>query len=669
MLCVGLVAVSACVDVMRPVSRRASPAVERARAEAASASRAARRPIAVDQRDRPRVIDREGAITRALYGPLRFEVEGGAVRAADDIAPAPIEYARRASRGWLFIASDAVYASETFTGRLRPLGSFRCFFTEGQAIVPEVSRERVTLSLRGGGMIWSDGVTLREFEDRDAVSLAWSDASRGAVIVGHRALRVTRDGGAQWRAVEMRGEVPVRVEGDDAGLRVVTDVGQHRIDDHDELTAAATLERAVPQFHQCDVATDEDALRRDLDARSYDVATEAAPAAVCERRRASPPASWRAPTFALDVASVAPTNGDPMWNVPSPRRSVLARREGLTALDSGTVSAVASLAIDRHREGVQPVSFSWRGEDDLGPFASHARASTPDGVLLGAQWVLVAATRRGLLFELSTLPTGSTPADSVSYTEELFWFSSSAVRRTPVGFAGAGVIAGSVALPDGGAIVLGRLAVERARRCDGPLGEVSARVAYALRLGPDGSERERRAAVDDDASRKVVGLGELDGRWGLVVAERAEPERLTLLPLEGGEAPFGRWRFEGVPSPCGERAEGAARLHLIESIAETNNTLSGVHVGPRPEGYDFADARDVSFERAGERVCLRRVWGSQRAGAFEFEFEDVRDVRASVRFEARGDHMEGTFDDGERVASLRATITAASPVGERRADE
>lgn len=648
---------------MRPTSRGAASAVERARAEveaAARARRAARREIAVEQRERARTVDVESGVTRVLYGPLRVEVERGALRAADDIAPAPIDYARRASRGWVFVANSAVYASETFTGRLRPLGAFRCLRAEGQTVVPEVSRERVTLSLHGGGVLWSDGDALHEFEDRDAVSLAWRDASRGAAIIGYRTLRVTRDGGAHWRAVDLRGETPVRVEGDDGGLRVVTDVGTRRIDDHDDLVAVDGASDVSSRLVACDVTADDGARLRSLDARLYDVAPEG-PTAVCERRRAAVPLPWRAPAFALDVASVTPTDGDPAWNVPSASRSVLGGREARTALDSGAVAAVASLVMDRRRQGVQPVSLAWRGEDELGAFASRSRVRTPDGLIFGGQWTVAAATRRGLLFELSARVSGATNADSEDYVDDLFWFSSNAVLRTRVHLSGAGYIAGSVALSDGGAMVLGRLEVGRSRRCDGPLGEVNTSVAYALHLGPDGSERARRTAVDDPASRDVVGLGELDGRWGLVVAERAEPERLALLPLGGGEVPLGRWSFEGVPSPCGARAVGAARLHLLEAAAETSNTLSGVHVGTRPEGYDFADARDVSFEHVGERVCVRRVWASHLAGSYEVDFEDVRDVRAAVRFDARGDHMAGTFDDGERVASLRATVVAAPP--------
>ena len=664
MICLGLVAMSACVDVMRPSSRSTAPAIERARAEVAAAERArqaARRGIAEDQRERPRVVDTEGAITRALYGPLRFEVERGAVRAADDIAPAPIDYVRRAARGWVFIARDAVFVSETFTGRLRPL------VREGQLVVPEVSRDRVTLALHGGGMLWSDGATLHEFEDRDAVSLAWSDASRGAVILGHRALRATRDGGAHWRAIDLRGEVPVRVEGDDTGLRVVTHAGVHRIDDRDELTSAV-VERPRATFLQCVAPTNEGPILRELEARTYDVAPEAPLAA--QREGSDSRQSWRAPSFALDVPSVALTGADPTWSVPSPTRSVLGSREARTALDSSTVAAVASLTIDPHREGPQLISLAWRGEDSHGPFASRTRARTPVEILLGGQWVLVAATRSGLLFELSARPPGVRIGDdSALFRTELFWFGSNSVRRTPVTPGGAGNIDGSVALPDGSVIVLGRSLSERAKRCDGPIGEVWTWVAYALRLGPDGVERGRRAAVDDVASREVVGLGELDGRWGLVTAERADRERLTLLPLDGGEVPLGRWRFEDTPTACGARVDGVATLHIFGNSSDVGSPLRGVRIGPQPARNDFAEAISVSFERVGERACVRRVWATQRAGTFEFDFEDVRDLFGAVRFEARGDHLEGAFDDGERNASLRATIIAAPPLPHRVSDD
>ncbi len=676
---VAALALAGCVDLAHPLGRGVAPAVSRARTEHEAAERARRASlphVPTDQRERPRAVLTEGGVTHGLLGPLRFDLERGAATPAEQITPEPIDAAVRAAHGWVFVTHSAVYASATFTGRLHLIRSYACAPEsaggppiDSPAITLHPSRGRAAITAAVEGALWSDGTVAHELELPGAVGLAWRDEAHGAAIVGYRRLLTTHDGGGTWREVDMRGEVPVMVQGDAQGLSVNTDRGVRRVDANDALgpldDSTPDRARGLPYAMDCDVPGDALAAVTRLVERGYE-AMSAPPRERCRRARAP----WTSPSFSVRVSAVTRANeGDATWRVAGATPSPFGTPRGRTWAETDVVPALVQVTAPAGVRADARVAFAWRGEDDRGPFSPTARATTPHGLLDGERWTLVAATRRGLLFEISAQEPG-TEGSEAPYEHmrtDLFWFSNGAVRRVEMRPSGAGRVVGAIALDDGGAVVLGGAYVERAGRCEGAPVVQSRMVTYALRLGPDGAELARRTSVDvtparasvDATPAQVVGLGVLDGRWGLVVAGRDVPDALTLLPFGGGEVPFGRWRVEGAPAVCADDV-GSATLHVLRSDDVGATDEPRVRIVARDDREDLASARLVTLERAGDAVCVRRVWGAHRAGAYDYDAEDVRDLWGAVRFTARGGRLEGRFDDGARVATIEGAVIDVS---------
>jgi hypothetical protein len=244
----ALALLAGCVDVTRPVSRRARPAVDRARADLAAAEahrRAALPRVPAAQRVTFRSFESEGEVAHDAMGPLRFDRRGMALTPAEDVPAHPIVFARKAARGWVFVTErDEVYVSPTFTGRLRAVRTPGCaappppapadprthpeqaaaaaadeafarWRHERRERRPDASpvlwrsSGRVAFSLRGRAF-WSDGASLHEVAEPGVVALAWRGEALGARILGHRALELTRDGGRSWRPVPLGDAAPAR---------------------------------------------------------------------------------------------------------------------------------------------------------------------------------------------------------------------------------------------------------------------------------------------------------------------------------------------------------------------------------------------------------------------------------------------------------------------------
>ena len=72
-----------------------------------------------------------------------------------------------------------------------------------------------------------------------------------------------------------------------------------------------------------------------------------------------------------------------------------------------------------------------------------------------------------------------------------------------------------------------------------------------------------------------------------------------------------------------------------------------------------AHPRLVTLERAGERVCVRRVTAVQRSEDVELSPENYRTAFAALHLDASAGRLVGAYDDGRRVAPLSATLAPA----------
>lgn len=181
---------------------------------------------------------REGSdLTLVRAGLLRCVVDarGMLVAAADDVLDAPFEPLRLASGTWVFVTShNEVFASDRFTGPLRPLGA-----------APRNARRKPPggrlVFVAPDGTFWTtDGVSAlaQALTPPSTRDLAYVDASTGAAIV-HGGVMLTRDGGLRWTPVAVPGESSVWSVNVDAGrLFVETSDGARILTPSGELAEA-----------------------------------------------------------------------------------------------------------------------------------------------------------------------------------------------------------------------------------------------------------------------------------------------------------------------------------------------------------------------------------------------------------------------------------------------
>lgn len=683
---VALALVVGCVDAGRPFTRGSRASVERARveAEAAEARRVAALPrVPADQQRGHRTFGAEGGTSHEAVGPLRFDRRGAALAAAEDVPERPIVFARKAARGWVFVTDrDEVYVSPTFTGRLRAVRTLGCpapaappvppgpaappadeaaFAALGNAAdlmnaprrrrrpadaSPLVWRSsgRAAFSLRGRAL-WSDGASLHEAGAPDVVTLAWKDETHGARVIAHRALEVTRDGGATWRAVDLGGADPLTVEGEGGALRAVTSRGVLLLRDDGEAEPVAAPAAEEPE--RCDA---DDRILVEAQARFARGYTRVAPArAECVEEAARDP--WEMARLVAHLPTVGPPHNMPEWVVPRGRSSPLGTARSRAFVDTRAVPAVVSAVRPDDPARGHPITLAWRGGDGRGAFAARVATTAPREIPVTSAWRLVAATRTGLVVEAERRLERT--AEDEQTARALYWFGAAGARRLEASPGERDKVL-AMAFDDGGALVVTAPDWEPSAfgRCGGARPFEPPRVAVAVRLDPAGAVVARRDVATGGGFHPVVGFGQRGDRWGVAVGDG---EGLTLLPFDGGEVAFGAWAMEGEPAAC--RAPAVDRLHLITGAAEGEDLLP-VTIGPQGDGPDFAEARLVTLERAGERVCVRRLWGVQHLyDTSDGDGEDVGELYGAARFEARGDGVAGVFDDGRRVAPVSASLS------------
>lgn len=173
----------------------------------------------------------------------------------------------------------------------------------------------------------------------------------------------------------------------------------------------------------------------------------------------------------------------------------------------------------------------------------------------------------------------------------------------------------------------------------------------ALRLDASGRVTGRRDVLSDLGFQPLVGLGQRGDRWGIVVAEGAS---LTLLPLDEGSVPFGAWRAEGVLTACDAAATERLRV-LYGGLFGSGRTLP-VAIRRAGDAGDFADVRLLTLEQTGNRVCVRRLWGTHTLRMPGDGGEVAARPFEAVHLTARGGSLLGTLDDGHRVRTAGATL-------------
>lgn len=652
--------------------------------------------IPAPQRNAPtlRIAEEEGVV-RMVAGPLRYELRGRARSIADEVTPWPIAFARRASRGWLFVTTHAqVYASPTFTGHLTPLRAFGCEADDAAPHAPRhsagapraepvrterpafelpvafESEGRAVLRAPDGALYSSDGATLDEVTIPEAVAAAWS-GRRGAAIAGLRTLRYTGDDGATWRDLSLDDAAPLGVAGEGGALFVYTSAGWREVDANGALTTPTRRPRFVrEQTFEIESAN---RLGPELQATYFRAPS---PPDRCPAQR-DPGAAWSPPRF----VGVMPTRQGEI-TYPQGRIAPLGTPRGRAFADTSAVPAVVSVTRPDHPQPGHPVTLVWRGEDLRGAFVGRAQTAAPVEIPVTSKWTLVAAARTGLLFAIEALAPGqraqapvavedesSTAAPEATAARDLFWFSSTGVRRVALPRVVDGGSLRAVNTDDGGVVVLALTDADpSADAVEPPPEPPLATLVVALKLGPNGAEIARRTVTLPLATRQLVGVGHVGAAWGVVSADRAHPGNYALTPFEGPEQELGTWGLDGVPRPCGARAAGASTIDVVrggDSDDESERDMLAVTIGPQGDGPDFAEGRVVTFERTGETTCLRRVWGVQRVQSYtdadHTGSEDVGDAWGAVRLNARGRGLAGAYDTGARIATASVTLAAAVP--------
>jgi hypothetical protein len=666
-----------CADLAHPFHRAVAPSVRRAQATEQTRL-SGRSTLAASELGTAVVVGSEGDLRHVLVGPLRVDVQGDRVTPADDAPPNAFQYALRGPRGWLFATAEGdLYASERFTGRLRPLrrlGMLRAaaqpaeFFTVDDQdgcvepcappppvdprfpLVPEVFPSVGRIAMRVplvGEILWSDGLSLHTLDLPGAVALAWSSASRGAAIVEYRTLVTTRDGGRTWREVDLGDELPRTLEGHDDGLFVETTAGMRRLGDDDALTPTAHAHAPDTAYGHASLDTSP------LVARGYD-------------RVASPEGALLTPHVVGDEFPWRPqrfTVRLPERVAPHDLRATV-RPRGV-ASPFGTMRSRSVVRASDHPAivsvtGAQApapsMTVAWRGEDARGPFSARLALRSTDALPEALDWETVTATRSALLVRSAVADPLAGAHDPGPRSTALYWLSSSGAQRLDFGLSSVSEAEG-LALDDGGAV----LVVHANHRFDvGGLPIARPMVpntACVVVLAPDGSVRAQRCEAFRWFERRVAGLGERNNTWGLVMDDTATSHGLTFVALDGTRSAFGAWN-EGSVSVCDAPSPDTQRLHLL--LGDPRGFLGdGMPTGIRvseasPDTDRFAYVRVVTFEHTaqGGSTCVRRVWGTRWLG----NTDDDRTRWAALRLTARDGRLVGTWDDGQSIAAVAATI-------------
>ncbi|MDB4931205.1 MAG: hypothetical protein JWM10_3689 [Myxococcaceae bacterium] len=334
----------------------------------------------------------EGGIVHVISGGVRVDARGPVLRFAEEVIPSRIEHAVRASRGWVFVTERGeVYASDTFTGRLRALRNFDCSSGPRGAVEVSVSEGRVTLTVGGAHPHWTDGVAL-EALNAEVLSVAWTSDEVGLALVENATLRLTGDGGRSWRDVASDGRpVPVGVAGVEGELYALTSDGWRRLRDGALVTTAAPrLPSWTPLAPPDEV---HEAMRRAL-GRRFDRAPVLPAVCLPPAPPAEPFADVVAP-FAAQVPTRRSSDGALAWSLPRGAPAPLGTVGQRARAEAGGIPALVAITAQyRGEAGRITLDASWRGEDDRGSFSRYATASMPENADNNFRWDAIAAPAR-----------------------------------------------------------------------------------------------------------------------------------------------------------------------------------------------------------------------------------------------------------------------------------
>lgn len=588
-------------------------------------------------------------VASVLCGTVRVELPPtGEPAVGIERLDATIMSATRVPSGWVFATeSGSVARSDTFTGRLHPLGTVDCDFRESPR-----SRGRAAVIDQAGTLWTTDGsrpvapVTLPE----KVHAAAFADPAHGAVALEHGDLLVTSDGGASWRRVDLGTDVATGVvlEGDDlianttAGARRVTPDGLR------PFRIAAVVSEQLP--YEGPLERVEAAARR---------ATGAVPPST-RRPRCGPPSepepapgpSADAPLDEVYACHVGGTWREPRSMLPEVPEG--ARVETTYAATSG----LAEFAGWRTGDGELRVAAYWTGVDAAGRFVGRAGPRVT-GLDLGPEppsldWrlddVVVAEgiTRGGVVFSSRALG------------DALLW-----------------------AAPGRPVVALGRPSAEG---LVGDVGDRSERIAAAQ---PDGAVA---LLYEEIGVSRVVGVALEVSASGAVVRSRAFAVVAT--GYEGARADLARWNGALGIVRRGDEGRGARRFYPLDGSAPvafpvvTSRAREACAGAAAPDaitvwsreapwlpspatGHDitgenggFGSVRQVEYEIVGGRQCLRSLvllHGGQ------YDVRGTEGLPALMR-PRLGRRFDGTLNDlGRRRVTCRPgagiLLSPPGPIG------
>lgn len=612
------------VDLRWPFARRVADTVEAMRQGRAHRVHAARAwvPLPEDTASRqPWRVAEEGDVSHVVVHSVRFDLRGESVTTASDAPDEPIADAVRVERGWVFVThGGGVYASESFSGRLRALGPE--VLCPGEHLV-RVQRSFGRAVIHGrGGLYETDGATLVRIDEEGVNARAWQSPTHGAMIVRHRTIRVTEDGGRTWRDSALTNDRDVAIDllGRSDGVFAYTTRGWHKLD----LGGAAPIpvDRAEVFARERGWAPSAELSQRLVHEASRSFTRVFAVSRECNQdTHVETPPSGASATSEVAPPLAEVTEGEPeVPVVPAGRAAPL----GAGAVQShGRTGDGAAVLAANHRG--RDALFA-RGEDDDGSFVLNAIGASRPGdrpLVATRRGVLVAREARVFLGPLEWL--GATGSRAIAAPLDL-------IATAAVGFA----------RRDGGAVVSVDLSRPAVGVTTSPLHtpyEDAVTVRWLIELSPAGEVRHERFLVPDDAPGVFVGLGERDARVGFVTARRDDANEMTFLPIEGPDEPFGRWDVATVPAPCAS-SRASVKLHTFRGFGAIDAFPHRITVTVGGAEVDFARPAHAVYGLSDAATCLRGVWGT------------LDNSTGVVRVNARGGRLVGTYDDGRHVAPL-----------------
>jgi hypothetical protein len=662
-------ALAGCVDVSRPFGRAVEPVVRRevARREEAERERVAGLPRVVpDEVPEARKVSVEDGVTHVILGSVRVDLVGNSrITTSAEATASPILQAMKGAHGWLFATYDTLYTSASFTGPLRLVGEFPevrrvpTTLTPPRHELPIVlhrSHGRLAVTVDYSQNFSSDGSELRRHDEVPTRSMAWSGERRGARIDTGLRVYTTRDGGGSWQTLDTHGEVPVRVEGRDDALFLVTTVGTQRIEPDGALVPVAD-EVDPSDERRCEFNRDTSALRGAV-SRAYELAPG------YTRNSPTPPARdelpWHGP-LQLDLAFSAhgPLSDEDAryreWAWSSRALGTLPGRVFMAGSEA-PMPVVASLLSRLPPAPGGRVSLVWRSSDERGAFTRRIQTIAPreviDGSLWEALWPILGASRAGVLIETSVRKPPSTRSSDTETERALYWLSARGARRVrPLETVD---VRGFVALDDGGAVVLFEQRFADPR-CDHRQSALEVNIAGAIELSPEGEVRRSTHVGLAPSRRALVGFGRLGAEWGLVVSERHRRDALTIVMPDGAERPFGAWSLPEEPHPCGPPLPDAPRLHLFSCVADNAPSPIEVTSHDDPQALSL-DVSEGVFERDARGVCVRSVMLTAAGDGYSDESENGGTAQDTIRLFARDGALVGTHDSGAFMVPARAQI-------------